>query len=199
MNDDILDLAFALDGRAVMTDYADALWRGLSGLLPWLAAEEAAAVHPLAWVSPGEGELYLSRRSRLMLRLPRGRLEAARSLSGVRLDLGSPVTIGAATVKALMPARVLYSSFVTVGTADESAFLAACEAQLAVRGVRATLLCGKARRGAAAEGEWHGFSLMVHGLEEETSLRLQQEGLGGERKRGCGVFVPHKSIVAVSD
>jgi hypothetical protein len=56
-----------------------------------------------------------------------------------------------------------------------------------------------ARRGVAAEGEWHGFSLKVHGLEVDTSLRLQQEGLGGERKRGCGVFVPHKSIVAVSD
>lgn len=199
MTEDILDLVFALEGQAVVADYADALWRGLSGLLPWLADEETAAIHPLAWVSPGDGVHYLSRRSRLMLRLPRARLDSARALSGARLDLGGEVTIGAATAKELMPSRVLYSSFVAVGTADEVAFLAACGEQLAARDLRASLVCGKARRAAAPEGVWQGFSLMLHGLSEADSLRLQRQGLGGERKRGCGVFVPHKSIVAVSD
>lgn len=199
MNQDILDLCFALDGRAVAADYADALWTGLRERLPWLADEPAAGVLPLAWVSPGDGEFYLSRRSRLVLRLPRSRLESARTLTGARLDLGGEVVVGTATARELMPASVVYSAFVTVGAADETAFLAACGELLAVKGIRVPLMCGKARRGVGSGGEWHGFSLMLHGLSETDSLRMQREGLGDERKRGCGHFVPHKSIVAVGE
>ena len=42
-------------------------------------------------------------------------------------------------------------------------------------------------------------SLMIDGLESSESVRLQQEGLGGGRKFGCGLFLPHKGIDAVGD
>ena len=41
------------------------------------------------------------------------------------------------------------------------------------------------------------FSMMLHGLGPEQSLRLQQRGLGPHRLLGCGLFVPHKSAAAV--
>jgi len=41
------------------------------------------------------------------------------------------------------------------------------------------------------------FSLMLHALPEEQSLRLQRCGLGPHRLLGCGIFVPHKSAAAV--
>mgnify|MGYP002784979788 CR=1 FL=1 len=34
-----------------------------------------------------------------------------------------------------------------------------------------------------------GFSVLVQGLTAEDSLRLQEEGLGGRSKMGCGFFV----------
>ena len=35
-----------------------------------------------------------------------------------------------------------------------------------------------------------GFSVIVHGLTEEGSVKLQEEGIGGRGKMGCGFFVP---------
>lgn len=194
-----VDVVFGLQGRAIALDYSDRLWRGLSESLPWLADEEVTGVHPLAGVSAGDTELYLTRRARLVLRLPRERGETAKALTGLRLDLGGAVEIGTATLRPLVSAKVLYSSFVTVGEADEQRFLAVCKEQLAAAGVGGQLVCGKARQATGTESVWRGFSLMLHGLGAENSLQLQRVGLGGERKRGCGIFVPHKAIATVDE
>lgn len=200
---DMIDVVFDLRGRAIDLDYADRLWRELSARLDWLADEAMAGVHPLAGVSPGDTELYLTRRARLVLRLPKERRRDADSLTGLRLDLGGEVEIGSATEKTLAPAKVLYSAFVTVGEADEQRFLAACRERLAEVGLGShpvgQVVCGKARRAMGGYGELRGFSLMLHGLGSEDSLRLQRVGLGGERKRGCGIFIPHKAVATVAE
>lgn len=197
--DGIVDLVFALSGRAVADDYADLLWQELRAVLPWLEEEAAAGVHPLTGTSPGQGERYLSRRSRLTLRLATPRVEQARALCGTRLDLGGPVEVGAAKERALWPAKVLYSTFVQLGLAEEVAFLAECRRLLDELGIGAQLVSGKARSMQAAGRQRQGFSLMLHGLGVDESLRLQRTGLGLERKRGCGIFVPHKSVAAVGE
>jgi hypothetical protein len=38
---------------------------------------------------------------------------------------------------------------------------------------------------------------MLHGLGAADSLAVQEAGLGAHRALGCGLFVPHKSVVAV--
>lgn len=198
MSGETVDLVFALRGKAVALDYADVLWRALAAQLPWLAEEALAGVHPLAGVSPGDHELYLTRRARLALRLPAARVDAAQALCGAQLDLRGTVEVGEASVRPLSPIKTLYSSFVTVGVNTEDEFLAACGEQLTAAGIAAQLVCGKAHVGRGEGGDWRGFSLMLFGLSEEDSLRMQRSGLGGERKRGCGIFIPHKSVAAVS-
>jgi CRISPR-associated protein Cas6 len=197
--DEVVDVVFALRGRAIVLDYADRLWRELRRHLDWLAGEAALGVHPLAGVSAGDTELYLTRRARLTLRLRRDRLSAVAALTGLGMDLGGEVAIGAASQRALTPAKVLYSSFVTVGEVDEQRFLAICRQRLAAAGIAGQLVAGRARRAVGEDGEWRGFSLMLHGLTGENSLRLQREGLGDERVHGCGIFVPHKAVAAVDD
>lgn len=196
---EVVDVVFGLQGGPLALDYADLLWRAVQGRLPWLADEPGAGIHPLAGVSAGDAEIYLTRRARLTLRLPRHRVAAAEALSGSRLALGEGVLVGASTVKHLSQITTLYSPFVTVGLADEAAFQAACQAALAADGISARLVCGKAHVGRGGGSEWHGFSLMLFGLSIENSLRVQQQGLGGERKRGCGIFVPHKAVNAVGE
>jgi CRISPR-associated protein Cas6 len=197
---DIIDVVFGLEGRAVALDYADLLWRALLAELPWLADEGRAGVHPLAGVSAGDTELYLTRRARLSLRLPSEDCEAVRCLSGRMLDLGGEVrVIGEPRQKSLVPVKVLYSSFVTVGEQDEGRFLAACRQQLSQLGIGGQMICGKARRAVGADATWQGYSLMLHDLAKEESLCLQRSGVGNERKRGCGIFVPHKPLAAVVD
>jgi CRISPR-associated protein Cas6 len=199
MSNAVVDLVFALDGQAIAEDYADMLWQGLRARLGWLEAETEAGVHPLAGTSPGNGVLYLSKRSRLTLRLSEDRVESARALCGARLDLGGSVTVGIATPRALGETKVLYSHFVELGTADEVAFLAESRRQLDALDVGGELVAGRSHRMRAGDSEFHGFSLMLHGLRGEASMRLQHAGLGNQRKRGCGVFIPHKSVVAVGE
>lgn len=199
MTGDVVDLEFSLQGKAIAQEYADLLWRALRTKLPWLDEEAGIGVHPLAGVSPGDRELYLTRRAKLTLRLPAERVEAARLLAGARLDLGGVVEVGAAGLRPLSKITTLYSPFVAVGAEAEGEFLAVCGARLKEIGVPAQLVCGKARTGRGQVDVWHGFSLMLFGLSIDNSLRVQREGLGGERKRGCGIFIPHKSIAAVGE
>jgi CRISPR-associated protein Cas6 len=37
-----------------------------------------------------------------------------------------------------------------------------------------------------------GFSVIIQGLTAEESMKLQEHGLGGRGKMGCGFFVPLK-------
>jgi CRISPR-associated protein Cas6 len=39
-----------------------------------------------------------------------------------------------------------------------------------------------------------GYALRVTGLTAEESIRLQEEGLGGRRRMGCGVFAPWRVV-----
>lgn len=200
----LLDLRFALTGPAIPHDYADALSQALAAALPWFVADAAVALHPLAGLSPGADGWYLSGRTRLTLRLPASRLDAARTLAGRTLRVGAAeLKIGTATTRELMSASVLYAHFVSFGIEPaggligEEAFFAHCRRELGELGIAPRLISGKAQRAQTAAGVLSGFSLMVTDLDAAATLRLQQVGLGRERKRGCGVFIPHKSMASV--
>lgn len=199
-NPEMVDLQFVLQGRSVPLDYADALWQAIRASLPWLDNEALAGVHPLYGLSPGRGEWYLSRRSHLNLRLPHERVPDARALVGVQLDLaGVSIEVGKVTEKAIMHTPVLYLKFVTLdlaaaGLPDEAQFYAGCLEELGRLELKPhSVLCGKRQIAQTPQGTLHGFSLMVTGLDEAATLCLMKHGLGIERKRGCGIFVPHKS------
>jgi CRISPR-associated protein Cas6 len=198
VSDEVVDLAFSLAGGGVPEDYADPLWRALAAALPWLAGDESIGVHPLARVSPANGRCYLSKHTRLTLRLGADKVEQARALCGTKLELDETIEIGEAKVRPLVAAKVMYSPLVAVGLVDEESFLAECRRQLGERGIDAQPVVGKAQALRAAGSLVEGFSLMLHGLRSEHSLLLQQVGLGMERKRGCGIFVQHKSIAPLS-
>lgn len=196
---DVVDLVFGLRGSGLLGEHAVCLRDELRRRLPWLAAEMRAGVLGLAGLSAGDGGHYLTARTRLALRLPRDRVAEARMLVGQQLDLaGCIVGIERVGERELWPARVLYSALVCHDMADETGFLAESRRQIESKGFRhAALICGKARHMDGGDGEIIGFSLMVHGLAPDESLRLQTEGLGRGQQCGCGIFVPHKSIAAV--
>ena len=200
----LVDLRFSVQGDALPLDYADALASALRKVFPWFADEPDLGVHPLGGLSPAAGAWYLSGRTRLTLRLPRQRLDEARRLAGMSLDVGEHVLrIGTATERELAHASVVYASFVTFGVEadggviDESLFFTHCRQALAEMKLSPRLVCGKAKRARVATGMLSGFSLMVADLDVAGTLLLQQRGLGQARQQGCGVFVPHKSMAPV--
>ena len=194
---DMVDVAFALRGGSIPADHGWNLFRLLRERLDWLAAEPDAGVHPIRGARAVAGEVYLGSRARLMLRLPRTRVEQSFALSGARLDLGDGVEVGSAHVRPLFAHGTLYSQFVTTATPDEAGFQRDVGAALQGAGVGCKVVCGKMRRAQTQGAEIVGFSLMLHELSPEDSLRIQASGLGAGRKYGCGIFVPHKSAAAV--
>ena len=195
----MVDVVFSLEDATLGDDHASALSLAVRRALPWLDAEPEAGILPLSGLARGNGVRFVGRRSRLVLRLPIHRSASADSLAGARLDLdGVALQVRTSSIRPLFPARgVVHSHLVSVGTDDEIEFLARCQSLLAERGLKPQLITGKARELRAAEGLVRGFSLMLHGLGAAGSLAVQETGLGGHRALGCGIFIPHKSVVAV--
>jgi CRISPR-associated protein Cas6 len=164
--------------------------------LPWLAGLPGAGVHRLN-VSAGGGPLaLLSGRTRLTLRVPRERMAQALALSGTEIVIGScRLRIGAAHARELLPYGTLYAHLVAADAEDEGAFLRAVDAELTALGVPCRPICG--RRQVLEDGDLQGFSLMLDGLSAAGALQVMEAGLGGHRRLGCGLFVPHKSAAAV--
>lgn len=193
----VVDVSFEVRCARLPHDYGYALFRALAGELDWLEGEAGAGVHPLHGTASADGSLFLGRRARLMLRLGAERAEQALALSGARLALGSGLEIGAGRVRELMPYATVHSHFVSTGSADEAEFLGRAAVELREAGLPERMISGKAHAMDTPGGRVQGFSLLLHGLSPAQSLAVQASGLGEGRKLGCGIFVPHKSVVAV--
>jgi CRISPR-associated protein Cas6 len=209
--DDILDLAFGISCRSLPVDHAHALSQALVRALPWLAQEERAGVHLIhgaesshGWQRPSDPDtdvLYLSRRTKLTLRLPKERIGDAQALTGTTLEVaGSRLELRAATVRPLSAITTLQARYVVAPEqTPEEQFLNETAEELARMGIVARkLLCGRSAVFRVPEGRLFTRRLMVADLTPEESVRLQQLGLGAGRKMGCGLFIPHKGIVAVN-
>jgi CRISPR-associated protein Cas6 len=165
---------------------------------------------PITGPHIGRGLLQIDpRRSRLRLRMSSGDVPRVLPLAGRRLNLmGHGVRLGVPHVEALRPAPTLVartvainyefneSEFLTVG-----GFLKSARRQLANLGIEAPCRVPEAfdrdgrkspvRRVVRIKGvRIVCFSLLVEELRPEESLRLQEIGLGGRRRLGCGVFLP---------
>ena len=193
----VAELVFPLKGASLPTDYALPLWLALRCLLPWLADEESAAILPLKGTTPSADGLILGQRAQLVLRLPEARLASAAAIAGSSLDLGTNIQLDAPSERELRPTSAQYTPLVVLGCADEVEFLAACDRELEMLAIGASVVCGKAQRLRGEDGELHGYSLMLHGLSPDQALHLQSVGVGQGRKLGCGSFVAHKTAVAV--
>ena len=211
--DDIVDLSFAIQCKMLPLDHAYALSQALQIALPWIADDEAAGVHLIhgaesgnGWYRPQDATgalLHLSRRTRMMLRVPKHRIEEARALEGMVLDVaGNRLDVGEAAVKLLSAMSTLFARHVVMSepSMSEAAFLEQVVAEVSTLGIRVNkILCGKAHDLNTPDGAVHTQSVMIADLEPEPAVVLQQKGIGPGRKMGCGLFLPHKGIKAVKE
>jgi CRISPR-associated protein Cas6 len=204
--DDVVDLVFAVRGRTLPSDHAWPLAAALESRLPWFADEPGAGLHLVhaaasgnGWMSPeddDEGVIYLSRRTRLALRLPQARIDDARSLEGETLDVaGHPIDVGAGQVHLLSPLTTLYARHIVATHEDENAFLDGVSRELGEIGIACRrMVCGRSRHFRGPQGRVLTRSLMLDGLAFDESQLLQRRGLGPGRHHGFGLFIPHKSV-----
>jgi CRISPR-associated protein Cas6 len=168
-------------------------------LLPWFADEPLVGIHPIHGAELGEGSLILNRRAKLILRIPARRKADFAALSGqtIRVE-GHPLEIGPSKTRPLSRHTPLFAHCVTTGSEDEVDFANDIIRLLDELEIDSRFICGKRQSIKTPDGIASGFSLMLHGLPVEHSLLVQQQGLGMHRKIGCGIFIPHKSITALT-
>ena len=194
----LVDVVFPLRARALPRDHAQALQQALCAQWPWLLTEPLAGVHPIKLVHGLEESALLSQRVRLAVRVSAARAEQLLALTEVAFSLdGQALSLGAPHLRALQPHTTLIAHRVASDTADEITFMAAVAAELAELGIGGLPVCGLHHAIQVAGRRQDTFSLMLHQLAVQDSLRLQQHGLGPQRLLGCGLFVPHKSTAAV--
>lgn len=196
-----VDLSFSLIGnKTVAADHGYVLYGALSRLLPEVHRENGIAVHPVRGRQAGNRQLMLMPWSTLTLRVADSQIASLLLLAGKSLRLGdASVRVGVPTVNALVPATALRSRLVVIKVANikpESVtteqFAGAIRRQLDELGVsvEAVVTVGKRRTLRVKQRELVGYEVILEGLSAEESLSLQEQGLGGKRHMGCGVFVP---------
>lgn len=135
--------------------------------------------------------------SRLTLRIEAERIADVLSLAGKQLTIaGQPLRVGVPQVHALTPAAALRSRLVTIKKfLDPEPFLEAVRRQLDALGVseQVQTTLGRRRTLRIKDKEVVGFEVVLEGLLAEESLTVQEQGIGGRRHMGCGVFVPIQS------
>ena len=190
----VVDLAFRLRGDRVPLDHGYLLYSALSKQLAELHEAGDWGVHPIQGTAIGGGELALTPRSRVVLRIPTARIQAAIPLAGKQLKIGqASCQIGVPEVRPLRPSTHLFSRLVTIkGFEDaDQEFLDACHRQLEALDVDGVQVEAKKRRVMDVKGYTVvGFAVRLSGVAHDSSVRIQESGLGGKRKMGAGIFVP---------
>lgn len=194
----VLDVVFPIDGKFLPRDHAQQLHDALCKQWPQLREAAQVGIHAIKLVNGTGEQAMLSRRARLLLRVSRdlatsllATQEGSLQIDGQTLHLGQP------HARDLQPHATLYAYHVAADSADEPAFMADVARELTALGVGGERVCGKRQQMKLGSGVVNTFSLMLHALAPDQSLRLQYHGIGPHRLFGCGLFIPHKSAAAV--
>ncbi len=199
----VIDLSFVLVGTTIPLDHGYSLFSALCRVVPGLHGDRRVGVHPIRGRQTGPGIMALDERSRLKVRLPAEEIAPYIAIAGKELDLGGHrVQTGIPQVEAIVPAPNVAARLVTFRHAmDAETFEADIRRELARMEINATpeLVPGSRpehigqpirRVLRIKDRRIVGYPLRVVGLSAEESVRLQEEGLGGRRRMGCGVFAP---------
>lgn len=193
MPNPMTEVSIDISGVTLPVAYPFALWDALVQHVPELQESSSVSIVPFR-LSACEGNLLLAKRTKLVIRLPEELAAAVVVLSGKVLEIdGHRVELGSSHLRALQPHPTLHAPLVT-GCEDEITFMQEIRARLDAMGIGANLICGRRSSLKNDEREIIGYSLVVHDLKPEESLRLQGNGLGTARCYGCGVFLPYKAI-----
>ena len=191
-NDPKVDLCFNIRGKTVPVDHGFDLFSGINRLLPLFHEAQDVGLKLIRGRYVGEGLLSLQPNSWLVFRLRSSGLSPYINLAGNSLDLrGHLIQIGVPKTRALNPSPAIYSHLVTTRNGqDQERFLTEINRQFSEMSVKAEVHLGDRKTFTVHDKKVVGYSLQILGLSDEDSIKVQEQGLGGRRKMGCGFFEP---------
>ncbi|MBF2001024.1 MAG: type I-MYXAN CRISPR-associated protein Cas6/Cmx6 [Synechococcales cyanobacterium M58_A2018_015] len=211
-----LEIQFALRGRTLPADHGYALYSAVKQLLQ--RSEESmnfdftdlptdVRLCSIAGVPDKDGMIYLHRGSRMRLRCPAEQVQVwYRLMQNQVLDVkGHLIRLIQPRLMLPQPSHILKSRLVTfkLESIDHAEvpyyFLESCRKGLERLEINAQALIDStpdgdlARRTLKVKDRFIlGYGVVVEGLSDEDSLKLQWHGLGGRQHFGCGWFYAPK-------
>lgn len=208
----IVDVQFPLRGIEIAADHGYSLFSIISEIIPELHGDSDVGIFPISGTPCKGRTLALTGTSSLTIRIDSSRIEQLLPLAGQDLNLeGHEVHVGLPTIRNLIPAARLYSRLVTIkGYMEPDVFLEAVQRQLdeiEVKGMpflveqQSIVKANEQSKSGThspvlrrtlriKEKEVVGFAVRVEQLTAEESMALQEKGVGGRRRFGCGIFLP---------
>ncbi|CAK8718727.1 CRISPR-associated protein, Cas6-related [Candidatus Electrothrix laxa] len=189
----MIDLNFEVEGKTIRVDHGYALFSVVSHCLKKFHEAQDVQLALIRGSYIGNGELRLLPGSCLTLRLSSEKISFyKKKLSGKIFNLdGHRISIGGAACQRLIPAAVLYAHLVTTRNGlDQKRFEAEIRRQLDRQACQGRITVGRRRIFSIHDKKVVGYSLLVSELTAEESIIIQEEGVGGRRKMGCGFFQP---------
>ncbi len=204
----IQDAVFNIFAKIIPIDHSFLLAQALLKHLPWLDEEVGAGIFNIS-VADGngwaqnhkDGFYYPSKRSKLTIRVPKGRIDETQQLLGKTLDLDKYQIkiIKSLKPKLLSDMPVMFAKNVVCNKAmSEEDFLQVTFEHLKTLGISVKkMMVGLENNIKTDTRIIHTRSLMVADLKKDESVLLQEKGLGDYRLLGCGLFIPHKDITNI--
>ena len=190
---EMTEAVFDVSGDIIPPIYQFALWDALVQHAPMLADDPHAGVVPLR-TSVSEAGMMLAKRSKLVVRLSPSMADNFGELANKHLEIGgATLHLGSGRLRKIQPYSTLHAHLVA-SDKDEVAFLEEVSKRLAELGIDGKLLCGMKNTLSDKDRTIQGYSLVIHDLKQDDSLRLQYAGLAEYRRYGCGIFIPYKVI-----
>jgi CRISPR-associated protein Cas6 len=203
-----VNISFPIQGTRLPADHGYLLYSAIARVTANAGVSPVSALHKTDWLAielisgfpSGPGLITLTDRSTtLRLRIPADHYRDVLPLAGKRLDIGGhQIRLGLPSARPLEPSSSLYARIVTIKKFTEpEPFLEAVNRQLDSLDVKGTAELPRDEQGryrrriVTIHGKTVvGFSVAVHDLNDDDSLKLQSFGIGGRRAMGCGIFNP---------
>lgn len=214
-HDRIVDVTFSIHGSIIPIDHNYYVYAALSNAIPDFHSHNfLLRFAPIACQHYAErlGIIRDSGGTSLHLRVPLTHIVPTVKMAFTKLNLGGySIRLGSPSVTALRPAERLMARIVTFKGAMEPAHvLGIAKRRLSGLGINGVATIPTVT-GGPHDGELRrqivriksaaivGYELLVTGLTEYDSVRLQAIGLGGRQRIGCGFFLPHAAAQRAGD
>jgi hypothetical protein len=187
----LIDAVFPVYGSTLNADHNYYLFAALCSLVPEFHELPGFCFNTINGLPDGKGSIKLGDKSILRIRFPVEYADLIRSLSKVRFTVnGCKLNLDSPRYETLKTSDTLSSRLVTINTDD--VFLYVLEHQLEKLGVNAKVIIGDRKSVRITKSRpydiW-GYKVTLKNLSPENSIKIQEIGLGGKRRLGCGVFI----------
>jgi len=197
----MVDLQLPVRGSSLPAEHGYGLLAALAHVVPAIHQNPHIGILTVAGIGDKQGKILLTPRSHLRIRLPIEAIPGVYQLAGQRLRVGCHnVQLGIPEILTLQPSAFLKARIVTIkGYWEAEPFEQAAQKQLDGLGISGEVKVLRDKTGIPLRKTLKikrhtivGFTTVVQGLSDADSIRLQQVGLGGRRRMGCGFFLPCK-------